>query len=291
MLVRVFPLLWLLSLLTVPPVTAQDKSRPVIGILDFKNSSSKFYLDDFARSFPTLLKTELAQKSGLIVVERQRIEAVIKEQDFLLSDLVDNKDQQARIGSLLGADFMVSGDVSESGSLVRVDVAVMQVSSGRVIAEKALLPSAGENTEAAKLLAANIHHELTGQGSRVERLKLKGAPSGTFLVSSLALGLGTAVSFGQAKKTLDAYRDTKDLDRIDKNYNKTNDWRKASFFMLGVTAVSVSAYIVSVLKNKSSNLEVLAFEGEGDNTRWGVQPFLIVDGRAIRPVVQWTLEF
>lgn len=259
---------------------------PVVAVLNFNNSSGKFYLDEFSRSFPVLLKTELAQKKSMTVVERQRIEDIIKEQDFVLSDLADDKDKQAKVGDLLGADYVITGDVTEVGDQIRVDVSVMQVSSGKVLAEKAILPSAKNGTEAARLLANNIGFGLTGGGHRLSRIALKGAPVMPFFVSTVSLGLLTGVAFNQAKKTKDEYQSSRDLNKINSLYKKADGWKKGSVFVASLTAVSLAAYVTCLLKNRASKLEVIADDGTVS-----ILPTMTWQGSSVQGGIQMNFRF
>lgn len=257
-----------------------------MAVLDFHNSSGKFYLDEFVRSFPALLKTELAQQKSMTVVERQKIEDIIKEQDFVLSDLAEDKDKQAKVGNLLGADFVISGDVTEAGDQIRVDASVMQVSTGRVIAEKIISPSVKHKNEAARLLANNIGFSLTGDGERLTSIKLKGAPTMPFFISTVSLGLLTAVGFSQAKKTRDEYQNSRDLDKINSLYRKANGWKKGSVVLGAAAAFSLGGYVVCVLKNRSTKLEVLA-----ENRDLSIAPVLLATGRKVHPGIQLNVQF
>ncbi len=269
------PVLMLVNLcICLTPVFGQtDPSKPVVAVLDFKNTSKKFYLDELQRSFPALLKTELSQKKSLFIVERQKIEDILKEQDFVLSDLVDDKDKQAKVGSLIGADYIITGDISENGKQIRIDVAITKTASGQVVGEKVSAPSKENIGIMAKMLAQNIVFQLTGEGRRIERVKLKGAPTGPLLVSTAALGVVTAASFANKKKFYREYHDATSLKKIDDSYTKANTWNKVAYSAAGATVIVLGAYVVALIKNSNAQLEVLADDGS-DTYRWSLSPML-----------------
>lgn len=275
-----------LLILTISPVLAQ---QPVVAVLDFENTSGQFYLDDVARSFPTLLKTELSQRRSLIVVERQKIDAVLTEQDFTLTDLVEDRDKQAKVGNMLGADFIITGTVTESNGKVRVDAAITQIKTGKVTGEKVIAPSRSHMSSAADLMASNITFELTGLGTRRTSLALKGAPSTTFFLTTVGLAAVTALSVSKRNQFVDDYENANRLSTINDSYDKANKWSKTTGFFAGATAVSLGAWIYCVIKNKRSDLEVLASTAVEPSTRLAIRPMLDLDRSAVG--TQLIIEF
>jgi curli biogenesis system outer membrane secretion channel CsgG len=64
-------------------------------------------------------------------VERQKIEAVLKEQELALSDLMDTS-QAIQIGVLLAANYIVTGTVIEMASTVVIFGRIVNVETGEV---------------------------------------------------------------------------------------------------------------------------------------------------------------
>lgn len=274
------------------PVFSQtDRSLPVVAVLDFNNVSKKFYLDELQKSFPALLKTELSQKKSLFIVERQKIDDILKEQDFVLSDLSEDKDKQAKVGSLIGADYVITGDISENGKQIRIDVAITKISNGQIVGEKAMAPSKEHIGIMARMLAQNIVHQLTGEGRRLEKVQLRGAPTGPLLISSLALGAVSAVSFAQKKKFYKDYHDATGLKKINDTYKRANNWNKAAYTAAGLTVLSAGAYIVALIKNKNSQLEVLAEDDSSISSQWSLRPDLKSDGRNTATGITLSFKF
>ncbi|MBL7993832.1 hypothetical protein JNM05_00530 [bacterium] len=268
-----------------------EHSQPVVAVLDFKNTTKKFYLSELQKSFPALLKTELSQKKSLFIVERQKIDDILMEQDFVLSDLSEDKDKQTKVGNLIGADYIITGDISESGKLIRIDVAITKISNGQVVGEKVIAPSKEQAGIMAKMLAQNIVFQLTGEGRRMEKIKLRGAPTGSLLITSVALGAVTAVSFSNKKKYDKDYRNATSLNKINDTYTKANNWNKAAYAAAGVTVIAVGAYIIALIKNKNSQLEVLAEDNTGTSLSWSVQPMLDTNARKVSAGMNLSIQF
>lgn len=99
-----------LALLLAAPAAAAD--APVLGVLKFQDESGAMALAGGAgRALTTMLTNELAAREGFAVVERQKLYAVLAEQDFAASGRV-SPDQGAAIGRLVGADYLVTGTVT-----------------------------------------------------------------------------------------------------------------------------------------------------------------------------------
>lgn len=100
--------------------TAQDATRtPVLGVLKFQDESGAMALAGGAgRALTTMLTSELAARESFTVVERQKLYAVIAEQDLAASGRV-TPDQGAAIGRLVGADYLVTGTVTALEEAVR----------------------------------------------------------------------------------------------------------------------------------------------------------------------------
>ncbi len=247
---------FLMILFLVSVVSAQEK--PVIAILKFTNPSGKVYLEGICKSFPTILKTELSQERHVVVVERENMEAILKEQDFVLSDLSEDKDKSAKVGNLLGADYLITGSVVESEDRIRIDVTILRTSTGQVISEKVTGPSKEKLSPMGKILANNIVYDLTGNGDRQKKIKLRGAPTATFALTTLGLGIAGGISFSAMKKARDDYRSTTDLDKINSEYNRANKLNKSAQFFTAMAAGALCGTIYCWFKNRTTDLEVLA---------------------------------
>ncbi len=110
-----------LALVTASAV-AQEDTRPTVAVLPFVNSAigeANVELAPLSKGIADLLLTELAQNPGIRVVERENIEALLKEQNLGRDGRVDDA-TAARIGRLLGARHMVTGSfiTDRSGTMV-----------------------------------------------------------------------------------------------------------------------------------------------------------------------------
>ena len=75
--------------------------------------------------------SEISKIESFVLVERQKIEAVLKEQELALSDLMDTS-QAIQIGVLLAANYIVTGTVIEMASTVVIFGRIVNVETGEV---------------------------------------------------------------------------------------------------------------------------------------------------------------
>lgn len=102
------------------PAMAQQKKRTV-AIEPFDYSTVQTDVQaifntqvDIGRGISSLLVKRIAQAGCFTVVERQKLNTLIKEQDLGASDRI-KKGTQARVGEIRGADFVVLGDIVTFG--------------------------------------------------------------------------------------------------------------------------------------------------------------------------------
>jgi TolB-like protein len=83
-----------------------------------------------------MLITELAQNSGLRLVERSRIREIIDELDLGQSQYVD-PNTTATVGRLVQARYMIVGGFVDANGTMRLDARVDDVETGEILTETA----------------------------------------------------------------------------------------------------------------------------------------------------------
>ena len=98
--------------LGVSATSAFAASKPVLGIADFKKSVTvSWWGGQVGRDMADLLANELMGTKKFKVVERQKLKAVISEQDLATSGRI-KKGTGAKTGELTGAQSLVTGTVT-----------------------------------------------------------------------------------------------------------------------------------------------------------------------------------
>jgi curli biogenesis system outer membrane secretion channel CsgG len=78
------------------------------------------------------LTTRLTQSQKFFVVERQRLEQVLQELRFSMSDLVD-PEKAKKLGNMVGVQAIVVGTISDLGNQVDVDARVIDIETSRTV--------------------------------------------------------------------------------------------------------------------------------------------------------------
>jgi curli biogenesis system outer membrane secretion channel CsgG len=85
---------------------------PVIGVLKFQDETGALFLQGgVGRVLTTMLTNELSARPAFVVVERQKLRAVLEEQNLSASGLVSPETSIA-IGKLTGAQYLITGTVT-----------------------------------------------------------------------------------------------------------------------------------------------------------------------------------
>lgn len=112
---------------SAPSLTAQttpSAQRPTVAVMYFTNSAivDNASYAPLSKGMAEMLITELAQNTGVRVVERDRLQSLIEEQNLQNSDRVD-KETAVKMGKTLGARHMLMGSfVIDPKRNMRIDV-------------------------------------------------------------------------------------------------------------------------------------------------------------------------
>jgi TolB-like protein len=235
-----------------------DTSTLTLAVLDFKNNSGQFALDALEKSVPEMLKTELSRaESRLLVVERQKLEAILQEQALGQTGILDEKTAQ-RVGQLVGAQFLVSGEISTAGAKLRIDCHILKVETGQVRGEKVIGPGREAIDDMMRLLAANIIFNLTGEGEYRQALRVKKYPTSWFLLATALTSAATGAAHWVSHKAYRQYQSDTKLDEFDADYNRANNFRKARNGLAIASGALALASISLWIKNRSESNQIFA---------------------------------
>lgn len=86
------------------------EGKNTLAILYFQNKTGQTDLNPLQKGFTLMLITDLSKLSGIQVIERVRLQALVEEMGLGTSGLVD-PETAPRVGKLLGAQWIVGGDI------------------------------------------------------------------------------------------------------------------------------------------------------------------------------------
>jgi len=75
----------------------------------------------------------IAQKSGFVIIEREKLVQALEELSLGSSQLVDES-SRLKLGRILGAQLMVFGAYQIVGEQIRIDLRLVEVESGLILA-------------------------------------------------------------------------------------------------------------------------------------------------------------
>ena len=110
----------LLAIVAAPGLTRAaakgGSQKPRIAVLEFKNKAdNQWWYHGGATAAQDVFVTELVKSGKFRVVEREQLEALMKEKGLTLSGDVDPK-TAIRVGKLLGVNYLLTGAVTEYGN-------------------------------------------------------------------------------------------------------------------------------------------------------------------------------
>ena len=94
----------------------EGSTKPRIAVIEFKNKAdNQWWYHGGAAAAQDVFVTELVKSGKFRVVEREQLEALMKEKNLSLSGDVDPS-SAVKIGKLLGVNYLLTGAVTEYGA-------------------------------------------------------------------------------------------------------------------------------------------------------------------------------
>ena len=116
-------------LLFIAAVFAQEPMTLAVMPLDKAAASAEY--DGLGKALAGMLVTDLTAVDGLVLVERDRLQSLLAEMELADSGFLDEKTAQ-KLGSGLGAQFILTGSYSVVGETFVLDARVIEVETGTI---------------------------------------------------------------------------------------------------------------------------------------------------------------
>lgn len=120
----------LIVLFTPLNITAQQNLNTV-AVLDFQNTGGMGTSD--VKSLTNRFRGLLVDTRSVIVVEREKMNEILKEQDFAMSDNCNTSECVVKVGELLGVQKMIAGSLGKVGQTYVIDIRLIDVSTGSIL--------------------------------------------------------------------------------------------------------------------------------------------------------------
>ncbi len=134
--------------------------KTTVAIAEFVDLDGK--VTSFGKFLAEELVTRLYKTKKLKVIERQRLDKVIAEQNLSLTEVIEASSAK-RIGRILGVDAIVTGTISELGNNFRINARIINTETGELLA--AAGTTVAKDQEVCSLINCGAKSALT---SRVE---------------------------------------------------------------------------------------------------------------------------
>ena len=130
----------------VPAVVAAQ-AKPVVAVLYFENGSygkDRADFDALGKGIADILIADLSNNPNFRVVERDRIQALLTEQNMIKEKTIDAQ-TAVRLGKIVGAQYMITGTfMSDSKGTLNLTSRVINVETS-AITNATRLPSKGDD--------------------------------------------------------------------------------------------------------------------------------------------------
>ena len=137
----------LASITLVAPAIVHAQAKPVVAVLYFDNNSygkDRADYDGLGKGIADMLITDLAANPNVRVVERERIQALLVEQNLTKQGSIDPQ-TAIRLGKIVGAQYMiVGGFLSDSKGKLVLTARTINVET-TVIANPMRLDASGDD--------------------------------------------------------------------------------------------------------------------------------------------------
>jgi TolB-like protein len=149
---------------SAPAAAAPAGAELSISVLYFDNTAKAADFDWLSKGIADMTATDLASSPRAVLVEREQLEKVLKEQEIAYSGMTDAS-KAPELGRILNVQVLVYGSFIVSGRAVRLDAKAVSSTTGKVLAAAQATADATEvfkaQAELSSRLAAGLGLELS----------------------------------------------------------------------------------------------------------------------------------
>lgn len=159
---RVCTITLLLAFLLHPGLTSAQQAKPFkIAILEFDPVNDEAAKDNLGRLASEFLVTAAVNSGSFSVVERAALKKVLDELQIGHGSNAPGTEAQA-IGSMVGAQGVLTGSVAKTANAVRIDARLIDVATGNIVAARSAYAKSDLRSLAtgAELLVSQLEGDL-----------------------------------------------------------------------------------------------------------------------------------
>lgn len=174
-----------------------------VAVAPFTIAASDTSLHVLGFGLADLLMTDLARSRDITVVDRLRLDALLRELGLARGGAVDSG-TAARMGRLAGARRVVTGSLNATGNRARLDGRVGEVATGAIEAARGTETSLDDILDAEKVLAFAVFEALGVTLTPAERARVEQRPTrnlAALLAYSRGVRAQAVLDFQEARRS------------------------------------------------------------------------------------------
>lgn len=146
------------------PLPEWETDRPILAVAEFTNDATNvgWWGGGVGQELSGMLATELAAIDAFVVVERERLERILEEQDLGNSGRV-RRDTAARSDALVGAQYLVMGTVTDYSEGSSRSGGGINIRGPNIGGRRANIGVGGQRSEAYVAVDIRVVHASTGE--------------------------------------------------------------------------------------------------------------------------------
>jgi TolB-like protein len=150
----------------------KDVNAKRLAIIYFDNSGGEPSMDKLKKGLADMLITDLSNVHMLDIVERDKLEAILKEQKLSNSKDFD-ANTAAKVGKLLGAQIILTGGYFDMMGSLRIDARFIDVETGKILKSDGVEGATSSFFKIQKQLAWKIINNMDVKISDEEKRELE----------------------------------------------------------------------------------------------------------------------
>ena len=139
------------------PQQTQQRKKPNIAVLDFDARGG--LTKEEAASLSDIFQAQLVDMGEFIVVDRQRIKAILNEQGFQQSEACSQVECIVEAGKILKVEKMFAGTIGKVGRIFNVNISAIDIATAQIVNNKSRQHS-GEIEDLASEIVPEIANEI-----------------------------------------------------------------------------------------------------------------------------------
>ncbi len=232
-----------------------------VGVLPLRVRSADTTYNALGYGVAALIASDLARSNRLVIVERLRLDAVMRELDLVRSGRIDTS-SAPRVGRIVGARRVIVGDlnIQQNGNL-QLGSTVANASSGTVDASLAGNATVNQIFDAERSMVIKLFEALGVTLSPNERRDLESRPTQS-LAAFLAFSNGVRAELNRDFAGAVSYYNT--AVRLDPNFAEASA-RSAAIESGGSATIGAASSLdrISLLSNEMVNRSTPVLFGSG----------------------------